>query len=396
MNRDELPTSGLVFWAVGNGDSTTILVDDEVIIQVDLNHMTLAEDQDDPHVAVLHELIELLPRRDGHPYLSVFVLTHPDLDHCRGFEKLLSLVVIGEIWLTPRPFRDYDEDLCDDAVAFCDEARRRVQLAIKNGAVLDPGDRIRLIGHDELLLEEDYAGFPDELRTVPGGVITTVDGIDRSDVFRAFVHSPFKDDCAGERNDTSLGLQVTLSNGTSDLRALLLGDLAYPTVQRIFDRSASPDLAFDVLLAPHHSSRKVLFWPTGDDPDQDILQTGLLDDLADAAEPGAYIVSSSKEFPTVDKPHSNPPHRSARNEYETIIEPDHFLCTAEHGEPEHPDPIIFNVDDGYCEATTAAGSGRGLAMAAIAGLGLGVAGLGAAVARSRGTGRPPARPHGFG
>ena len=60
----------------------------------------------------------LLPEDDGKPSLAVFVLTHPDEDHCLGFKDLLKRVKIGEIWFTPRVFREYSKDLSDDAKAF--------------------------------------------------------------------------------------------------------------------------------------------------------------------------------------------------------------------------------------------------------------------------------------
>src|SRR5581483_10844107 len=113
MRREDLPERGVVFWPVGNGDSVTILLGDdlrtgrEAVIQIDLHHMTQAEDEADPHVAVVDALEEILPTGDdGRPYLSVFLLTHPDQDHCRGFADLLDRVTIGELWFTPRVFRE--------------------------------------------------------------------------------------------------------------------------------------------------------------------------------------------------------------------------------------------------------------------------------------------------
>ena len=48
MKRTELPDQGLVFWPVGAGDSTTVLVNREIIMQVDLNHLEAAHSDDDP------------------------------------------------------------------------------------------------------------------------------------------------------------------------------------------------------------------------------------------------------------------------------------------------------------------------------------------------------------
>lgn len=119
MKREELPDVGLVAWYVGSGDSLTLLTGEEgdgaeVIVQVDLNHLSAGDDDDNPHVAIVSQLVEILPEVDGRPYLAVFVLTHPDQDHCRGFKTLLEdeNVLIGELWMTPRIFEEYKADLC--------------------------------------------------------------------------------------------------------------------------------------------------------------------------------------------------------------------------------------------------------------------------------------------
>ena len=118
----DLPKRGLVFWPVGNGDSTTIIIDSDTYLQVDLNHLEKSDDDDDASWAIVDELVERLPRVNRRPYLAAFVLTHPDQDHCRGFANLLKKVDIGELWFTPRVFLEYNKDLCDDAKEFKKES----------------------------------------------------------------------------------------------------------------------------------------------------------------------------------------------------------------------------------------------------------------------------------
>ncbi len=98
---DSIPNKGVTFWPVGNGDSTTISISEQVKIQIDLHHMVAAEDDDEEYYPVVDHLTEGLPKIDGTPYLSVFALTHPDKDHIQGFDKLLEQATIGELWLTP-------------------------------------------------------------------------------------------------------------------------------------------------------------------------------------------------------------------------------------------------------------------------------------------------------
>ena len=327
----ELPTRGLVFWPVENGDSTTVAIDSDTHLQVDLNHLEKAKDDDEAAWPVVDELVECLPKVEDRPYLSAFALTHPDQDHCRGFEELLEEVDIGELWFTPRIFREYNKDLSEDAEAFKKEAERRVEKTIEaEGDDPGAGNRVRIFGHSEILEEDDFKGFPKDRLTRPGDELTTIDEKDVSSDFRVFVHAPFKDDDAGDRNDTSLGMQVTLFDGTEKLRALLLGDLSYPIVKRIFEVSDSDDLAWNVLLAPHHCSKAVMYWKD-EGEDEEKLKQHIVDEMEEASQDPNRVVSSSKTVPSSNKKGDDPPHAKAKKQYETIT--DSFLCTMDQEEP---------------------------------------------------------------
>ena len=333
----ELPERGLVFWPVGNGDSTTIVVDSDTYLQVDLNHLEKSDDDDDASWAVVDELVERLPKVNGRPYLAAFALTHPDQDHCRGFTELLEKVDIGELWFTPRIFREYNKDLCEDAEEFKKEAERRVKKTIEAKGDPGAGNRVRVFGYSELLEEDDFKDFPEERLTVPSNEVTMIDEKDVSDEFRAFVHAPFKDDDAGERNDTSLGIQVTLYDGSQELRTLLLGDLPYPIIKRIFEVSKKDDLAWNVLLAPHHCSKAVMYWKDEGD-DEEKLKKHIVEEMDDASLEPNRVVSSSNPVPSTNKPGDNPPHAKAKTQYETITES--FLCTMDQDEP-----LVAELDD---------------------------------------------------
>jgi hypothetical protein len=131
-----------------------------------------------------------------------------------------------------------------------------------------PGDRLRIIGYHEVLEDDDWTGFPESLLTIPGNLIPRVNTVDMSDKIELFVHTPFRSDTdEGSRNSTSLGLQVTLINGTCRKRFLLLGDLEYQQVEAFFERSArinADRLDWDFLLGPHHGSRNAIRRQDGD------------------------------------------------------------------------------------------------------------------------------------
>ena len=377
--QSEIPSLGAVFWPVGTGDSTTLVVSDEIVVQIDLHDMAKADDDTTPEVPVVDRLVEALPIVDDVPYLAVFVLTHADKDHCLGFEDLLSKVTIGELWATPRLWREYEESdgegLCPDAQVFQAEAERRVAAVLAaEAAGLKPaaGDRIIVFGYDTDHDKHAYDELPDEYKSGPGHSLTVLDGRDCVGRFEAFIHAPFADDCAAARNDTSLAMQITLTDPAGQsARLLLFGDLAHDTIMKIFDYSERNDrdryVEWDLLLAPHHCSKKVMY--VGDGDGGDLLQTDVLDAFARHSGEESVVVASSGVIPTSDTAGANPPHRKAADRYAELA--DEVICTMEWPTVDAPEPVVFTVDaDGgrivredtlalsATEAKAAAGRGR--------------------------------------
>ncbi|TMX38225.1 hypothetical protein [Vibrio sp. Hep-1b-8] len=340
---DYLPTQGVTFWPIGNGDSTTVSINDDVKLQIDLHHMVAAEDEDEEYFPVVDHLVEELPEIDGKPYLSVFALTHPDKDHIQGFDKLLDEATIGELWLTPRIFDD--EELSKEADAFYEEADRRRKLAIEKNGDLESGDKIRIFGYSSILEEDKFKGFPEDLLTLPGESLSLLDGEDLGAEFHAFIHSPFKAEEDDERNDTSLGMQISLGDENDDLKVLIFGDLKHDSLRKIIDISKTNEnedkLEWNILLAPHHCSKSVMY--TKDENDKNIFQREMMDDLESYCLDIGYVVSSSKSIPASNKKGDNPPHAIAKERYEEIVSTD-FLCT-HNDESEDAEPIVFEKTD---------------------------------------------------
>ena len=379
-----IPAQGFVFWPVGTGDSATIAVSEDAVMQVDLHHLACSEEEDDPHTPIVDRLVALLPKADGKPYLAVFVLTHPDEDHCLGFASLLKKVKIGELWFSPRIFREYKKDLCDDAKAFKKEAERRVKKTIEEKGKAKSGDRVRIIGYDDLLKEDEFKGFPRARLTVPGSAVTELDAEDHEDAFRAFIHAPFKDDADGERNDTSIAFQITLINGEASGYGLLLGDHRYPTVKRIFERSEATDLRWNVMLAAHHCSKSVMYWQDEGDK-EDVLKQDILDAMEQAELSPGHIVASSEPIPASNKSGDNPPHAKAKKRYDEIAN-DGFLCTQEHPNEDKPEPIVFEMTDKGLQLRESKGSKISESQTSLV----------AAVTAARGANEPPKDRVGFG
>ena len=343
-----MPGRGIMFWPVGTGDSTTIVVDRDHVVQVDLHDMAQADRDDAVVMPVVDVLAACLPERDGRPYLAVFVLTHADQDHCRGFADLLKAVTIGELWATPRLWREYEDAdgvICDDARAFQEEAERRVRAtraAAARGEQPASGDRILVVGYDSDREQHAYAELPGEYLTGPGHAVTSLDGDEVSAAFEGFIHAPFKDDCAAARNETSLALQITLRDPSgADGSVLLFADLAHDTIMKIFHYSETNQredrLAWDVLLAPHHCSRHVMY--TDGELQQDVLGA-----FERHARDNAVIVASSMPVPARNDVGDNPPHAQAKARYLQILDSaGQFVCTQEWPEADQPSPVVFGL-----------------------------------------------------
>jgi len=294
--------------------------------------------------------------------------------------------VIGEIWHTPRIFREYEDEreLSDDAVAFRKEAHRRAQRSIAVGGDPGSGDRVRIIGYARELFQpgERYYGFPEDLfYTRPGNTISVLDGQSIGDRFAAFIHAPFKHSLADARNETSLAMQVVIGPA-NPIKGLFLGDLSYPSVMQIFDethRHGNEDkLEWNVLLSPHHCSKKVMF-------EDGYFRQDVMDEFAAAQLQPGYVVASSNEFKHSNQKGDNPPHRVARNRYEEIVN-NGFVCTGEVSTPDHVRPIIFTAT---AWGMTLAGDDYQMSESA-------EQTLAAAIAAAEGSGAPPATKVGFG
>lgn len=260
---------------------------------------------------------------------------------------------------------------------------RRVKLAIKNNGDLEAGDRVRLIGYDVLLETEEFKGFPDELRTVPGDPINELNGVDYNGEFRAFIHAPFKEDVETDRNDTSLAMQIVLGDNPANGGVLLFGDISYPVIRKIFDVSKENDnedaLAWQVFMAPHHCSKSVMYQKEGEN---EKLKDDILNDLREAQVGDGIVVSSSVAVPTSNKTGDNPPHAKAKAHYEEVAAGD-FLCT--HEDAEDGETLCFESTDGaltfVSEASNAVASEDKVSAGVVAG---------------RGSDEPPADDVGFG
>jgi len=323
-------------------------------MQIDLRHLEKADDPEEPEWPIIDHLVKALPKKNGRPYLSLFVLTHPDKDHIQGFAELLKKVDIGEIWHTPRVFRDQSEQesLCDDAKAFRKEVHRRRKAILNAPNSIKSGDRLRVIGHDDILQEDNYKALPDTCKSRPGEKVDFVDGINLTGHFQAFIHAPFKDDQGKDKNNTSLSLNVVLWEGEKYGQFFFFGDREYLTIKKIFEetelhRENTGYLYWNVMLCSHHCSKAVMYWQEEGAKEETFKKDIMAYFENYSRDKKGYIVSSSHSDFTSGSG-DQPPHKKARVKYETIVKPGRFICTHEYPNKKNPAPLVFIIDtDGF-------------------------------------------------
>ena len=139
-------------------------------------------------------------------------------------------------------------------------------------------------------------------------------------------------------------MQVTLTEDNSlDAKVLLFGDLAYDTITKIFDNSEYHShqefLEWDLLLAPHHCSKKVMYVR---EDGEDKLRRDILDKFEEYGRDGAVVVASSQPIPVSNAAGDNPPHRKAANRYQERFR---FICTMEWPSLADPSPVVLAVGE---------------------------------------------------
>ena len=345
----------ITYFPVRNGDCSLITLSDNTQIIIDCNTTAEASDEDDPSRYDVHQhLLDFGKKLDGKiPHVDVFILTHADQDHCRGFDTMFyagdpakytvkhtkeDLILIDELWFTHRIFASHEGPLSDWAKAFRKEAQRRIDLHLANSpARNNAGNRIRVVGHSNNPAYKDLG----DLVVTPGNYIDVIDRKQKKD-FRFFVHAPFRkevDSKLAERNGTSVVLQACFDAGETRHAGLAMfgGDAGAAIWSKILELSDDATLQYDLFLAPHHCS-----WTFFSDLPYKENKIPAKDSLAilGKALDGARVIASCKPIKPDD---DNPPHHAAKVEYVKTVGKDKFISLSEVGDPKRPLPTTFEM-----------------------------------------------------
>jgi hypothetical protein len=348
------------FFPVGNGDMTLVTLESGRTILVDINIR-------DPGVGIRDVGKDLRTRlkvdSNKRPYVDAMLLGHPDQDHCRGIIRDFHLgpltdykapkdgepakIVIREMWSSPMVFRRASKNhvLCDDALAWAKEARRRVALFEKNGQFAS-GDRIQILG-------EDQGGKTDKLGAIlvkAGQNITRIDG-NADGTFRGLLLAPKgkgtdQEEETRSKNHSSVIIRLSVAHqgNLNACRFLTGGDAEVSIWERIWADHSGNTAAIDyhLLQTPHHCSWHSLSYDSWSDLGEKAKVAPAARKALGQALKGAFIVATSKPIRD-DK--NDPPCIRAKREFESILAPvgGKFVNTSIHGSESNPLPMEFEV-----------------------------------------------------
>jgi hypothetical protein len=340
------------FFPVGNGDMTLIVLDSGRTILIDVNILCSADDPDQPDVLDIISFLRDKLNRDaqGRKYVDVFILSHPDKDHCLGLNKHFHLdapenyskaddkIFIREIWSSPMVFRRASKALilCDDAKFFNTEAKRRVQYYRDHElTATKEGDRIQIMGEDEDGKTDDLT----EILVKVDELVTKVNGTtDFSMTARLLGPLPkFEDEKKEDalaKNRSSIILNFALMvGGVTQCQFLTGGDAEVEVWETLWENHKNTDwLKYHVLQNPHHCSWHSLSHDSwGKYGEQAKVSQDARSALAQTHD-GALLIASCKKISAND---SDPPCIRAKREYEAIAKAagGRSLCTADSPKP---------------------------------------------------------------
>ena len=365
-----MPAS-IVFFPVDNGDMTLITLADGRTILVDIN---IRQDADNPLTSTYDVASDLRGRlkRDmnNRPFVDVFLLSHPDKDHCTGLQKHFHLgalanycddnkidnekrIVIRELWSSPMVFRRASKNhtLCEDACAFNTEARRRVKINKENNFFNIPqGDQILIMGEDE-------NGKTDDLNPIliKSGTTFRINNQEYDSNLECFLIAPMTKqseelECTLSKNHSSVIINFSIaSNNHSDkCRFLSGGDAEVEIWEMIWDkyRSTPEVLAYNILQTPHHCSWRTLSYDSWSGKGESAKESADAVNALSQARKGAAIVASSKLIQDED---SDPPCIRAKRTYTRIVQQlsvsGKFYCTGEYPKSTNVKPLVFEIDN---------------------------------------------------
>ena len=354
----------VIFYPVGNGDTTQIVLARGRRVLFDFCHRYKAEDEATPEIDLNKRLKADLAAVDR-DYFDVVAFTHADADHISGSIDFFELqhaaryqgdgrIKIRQLWVPAAMLLEEAtrEQQSEEFVLLRQEARHRllegrdILVFSKPQALMDWLEPL-LKARGESPAARDHL-FVDAGTLVPGFSLAV-------DEVEFFCHSPFVKHCdEGDiiRNSAALVFNVRFEVDGAYYDYLEVGDAEYGDMEEIVEitryHGNEDRLEWDLFNIPHHCSYRAL---ADEKDDQETTPTPLVKDLLLKGRADSYIVSCSKPVTDIAESYqqTQPPHIQARKAYERYLREvggRSFLVTMEEPNAYKPQPIVFDIERG--------------------------------------------------
>lgn len=360
----------IIFYPVGNGDTSQIILENGKRILMDYRHRKKTEEGEGPEINLKAHLKQEL-KDAGRDSFDVVAFTHADADHIENSTEFFELrhaakyqgngrIKIDTLWVPAAMVLETGTNgqQSSEFVIWRQEARHR----------LKEGKGIRVFSKPEKLkdwLEENGLTLESRRHLITdAGQLAPEFDID-ADGVEFFCHSPFikhVDEGDDLRNAASLIFNVRFRKNGTDYDYLAVGDSEWSVLEDIVTTTKAHGnmgrLAWDLHNIPHHCSYLALSDEKGE---SETTPKPLVEEILLSGKEGAYIVSSS--CPILDtkegREQTQPPHIQAKKCYETYRKKTggaKFLVTMEEPNATKPEPLEFKVDNQGLSLARAAAS----------------------------------------
>lgn len=348
----------IIFYPVGNGDTSQIVLENGKRILFDFRHLKKAQNSKEPEIDLKNRLREEL-KEAGKSSFDVVAFTHGDRDHIENSTEFFELryaekyqgedrIKIDTLWVPAAMILEKatNDQQSDEFVIWRQEARHRLKEG-KGIRVFSKPDKLKeWLEANELTVESRRHLITDAGQIVPEFTL-------KDDGVEFFCHSPFikhVDEGDDLRNDAALIFNVRFKSGSNTFDYLAVGDSTWEVLSDIIDTTKfhknDNRLEWDIFNIPHHCSYLAL---SDDKGETETEPKPLVKELLQKGKNGAYLVSSSKPISNSKEGHEQPlpPHIQAKKCYERYLREvggSKFLVTMEEPNTKEPKPIIFKIE----------------------------------------------------